>query len=216
MEKNKDGKVIAIVALIVAVVALSVGFAAFEDSLTISGTASALRSNDAFDGTVGSDLRYSANTAKCYLTEDNEKTALTGANVGTLDGDSWSGISVPLGNTATSVTCEATIENNSGYTAYLKSIGVNSGLSCLSSGTNKTSNEDNACGATTVTVAVGDNAADVLEITNAANTNNNTQGSIANGATEVVTVTIEYDGAVIDENVTITIPTITHSYSSAQ
>ena len=46
--ENKSGKIIAIVALAIAVVALSVGFAAFADQLTISGTATVEKAADAF------------------------------------------------------------------------------------------------------------------------------------------------------------------------
>ena len=52
MEKNNSGKMVAIVALIVAVVALSVGFAAFADDLYINGTATASASGNAFDDLV--------------------------------------------------------------------------------------------------------------------------------------------------------------------
>ena len=213
MEKNNNGKLVAIVALVVAVVALSVGFAAFADDLTINGTATANASGSAFDAGANQDLRYQANSAKCYLTSDNTKAALEGATVGTLSEDAWSGIVIPLGSTATSVTCEAIVENKSAYIAYLTSLASNGGLTCTSTGANATANETNVCAATTMTVAIG---SDNITVTNAAVTNNSTSGSIvANTGTATVTVTLAYAGATTDNDVTITLPTITHHYESA-
>ena len=218
MEKNNNGKMVAIVALVVAVVALSVGFAAFADDLTIDGTATVESKNEFDDDTATNGLHYQANSNKCYLTSDSTaKTAIVGADVGTLSTDAWSGISMPLGDSANSITCEAVVENLTSYKAYLTSLAANGGLTCTSSGANKTSNETNVCGATTLTVKVGDVAGDTITVTNAAVTNSSTQGEIAaTSGTALVTVTVAYTGAQTDENVTITLPTITHHYSSAR
>lgn len=218
MEKNNNGKMVAIVALVVAVVALSVGFAAFADDLTIDGTATVESKNEFDDDTATNGLHYQANSNKCYLTSDSTaKTAIVGADVGTLSTDAWSGISIPLGDSANSITCEAVVENLTSYTAYLKSLASNKGLTCTSSGANKTTNEGNVCAATTMTVKIGSVATDTITVTNAAANNNTTSGTIAaEGGTALVTVTVEYTGAQTDEDVTITLPTITHHYSSAQ
>ena len=217
MEKNNNGKMVAIVALVVAVVALSVGFAAFADDLTIDGTATVTSKNEFDDDTASNGLHYQANSNRCYLTDDETKAAVAGANVGTLSTDAWSGISMPLGSSANSITCEAVVENLTSYTAYLKSLASSGGLLCTSSGGNKTANETNVCGATTLTVKVGDAAGDTISVTNAAVTNSGTTGSIAaTTGTALVTVTVAYTGAQTDEDVTITLPTITHHYSSAQ
>ena len=216
MEKN-NGKIIAIVALVVAVVALSIGFAAFADQLTIDGQAKAAAQADPFDDSTNG-LAYLSTSPKCYVTGDNNKTSITGANVGTASGDAWSGISVPLNATNPSVTCEAVVENKTSYTAYLTGISSNKGLECSSTGANATTNASNVCAGAQVVVKVGDNAADTLTITNASNSNTSTAGSIAaSTGTATVTVTISYDSsALTDEDVTITLPTITHSYSSAR
>ncbi len=208
--------------MVVAVVALSVGFAAFADDLTIDGTATVNASGNAFDATAGTDLRYRANSAKCYLTSDTTKTAVSGAVVGTLTEDAWSGISLPLGSTANSITCEAIVENNSSYTAYLKSLAANGGLACVSSGDNASVNEAAICKTAepwtttlTVTIDSDNSASDTITVHNAAVTNSSTTGSIAANSTATVTVTVAYTGATIDDDVTITLPTITHHYSSA-
>ena len=217
--ENKSGKVIAIAALVVAVVALSVGFAAFADTLTIDGTATASASDSVFD-TANAGLNYQSDSAKCYLTNDNTKTAIEGANVGTFtnDNDSWTGISVPLGSTAKDVTCEAIIENKSSYIAHITSLSTSGGLTCASTGANDNVNRTNVCGATTVTVSINDgtHSADTIEIKNAAASaaSHNTVIPATSG-TATVTVRINYAGATADADTTITIPTITHNYSSA-
>ncbi len=217
MEKNNNSKVIAVVALVVAVVALSVGFAAFADQLTISGNATAAAAADPFDDSTNG-LAYLSTSPKCYVTGDTDQTAITGANVGTATGDTWSGISVPLTATNPSVTCTATVENKTSYTAYLTGISTTTGLTCSSSGTNGTTNANNVCSGASVEVQVGSVSTDKITVTNAAANNNSTSGSIApTSGTATVTVKITYDPtALTDEDVIITLPTITHSYSSAR
>lgn len=220
--ENKSGKVIAISALIVAVVALSVGFAAFADTLTIDGTATAIANGDAFDDATNG-LNYKTATGKCYLTSDNAKAALAGANAGNLVSgggngvDEWNSISVNLGNTAKDVTCEAVVENKSAYKAFITELTTNAGLTCTSDGANKTANETNVCAATAVTVSINDGShTDSIEITNAAASSNTKTVEInPTGGEATVTVRINYAGADTDEDTTITIPTITHKYSSS-
>lgn len=220
--ENKSGKVIAISALIVAVVALSIGFAAFADTLTINGTATVNPNGDAFDD-AAKGLNYKSATGKCYLTSDNTKTALTGANAGNLVSgggsgvDAWSGIAVDLGATAKDVTCEAVVENKSAYKAFITELSTSAGLTCTSSGANKTANETNVCGATTVTVSINDGShTDSIEITNAgASSNTKTVEIDPTNGEATVTVRINYAGTTTDEDTTITLPTIYHKYSSS-
>ena len=219
--ENKSGKIIAIVALAVAVVALSVGFAAFADQLTIDGNATASAGGDAFDD-ASNGLNYKSATGKCYLTSDNTKTALAGANAGNLVSgggsgvDAWNGISVDLGNGAKDVTCEAVVENKSAYIAYITELSTSAGLTCASSGSNQTANETNVCAATTVTVSINDGShTDTMTITNAAaNSTTKTVEIAPTNGEATVTVRINYAGATTDQDTTITLPTIYHKYSS--
>ena len=177
MEKNNSGKMVAIVALVVAVVALSVGFAAFADDLYINGTATASASGNAFDAQTGTaDLRYTG-TPTCYETETPANTVST-ANVGSFssDGDTWGGISIPLGTSASSVTCEATVTNASSYIAYLTSLSSSGGLSCSSTGDNSAANIAAVCSSaapftTTMTVDIISSATDSITVNNVAATN---------------------------------------------
>ena len=129
MEKN-NGKIIAIVALIVAVVALSVGFAAFADQLTIDGNATVKQGANAFDDQTNG-LAYLSSSPACVITNTQTSVATSPYSQGTASGDTWSGISVPLTTDNPSVTCTATVENRTAYTAYLRGITTNSGIHSL-------------------------------------------------------------------------------------
>lgn len=214
MEKN-NGKVVAIVALVVAVVALSVGFAAFSDSLTIAGNANVAAAANPFDDSTNG-LAYDSSSPTCYKTGT---PATTLGNAGTASGDSWSGISVPLDSTNDSITCTATVQNKTSYDAYLTAIKTGKdnadGLTCSSTGANATTNAANVCAGAQVTVTIGNNTATITKdgLTPPASYS----ASVAKSSgTQNVTVVITYDKtALTDEDVTVTIPTITHDYSSA-
>ena len=223
MEKN-NGKIIAIVALVVAVVALSVGFAAFADQLTIDGNATAKMGDNPFDTNAeGAGLNYKATSAECHDTAHTDVNVISSPySVGTLSGDTWSGISVPLTKDIPSVTCTAVVENTTAYVAYLKGISADSGVTCSSTGANASANAANVCATVDLTVQVGSVATDKITSHGTAQptANNSTTGSVAakagSNGEATVTVTISYDPtAVTDEDVVITLPTITHSYSSA-
>ena len=220
MENNKSGKVIAIAALVVAVVALSVGFAAFADTLTIENASAGVNASsaNAFDAgdNQANGLRYTG-TPTCVKTSD--QSAVTGVQVGSFSTpDTWTGISVPLGNTTNSVTCTATVTNSSSYISHITGFSTTTGLSCSSSGANAAANISNVCANTTVTASISDGThTDTMTISagnTAASSSTNTVEIAANGSA-TVTLVIAYTEAVTDNDVNITIPTITHTYSSA-
>lgn len=219
MEKN-NGKVIAIVALFVAVVALSIGFAAFTDTLTINGTATVKQgSNSAFAASFAYD---STSEEQCTLTGGG---ALEGGtySAGTSSDNTWSGISVPLDSTTAanaSVTCTARVVNSSVYDAYLRTISVSGPIECSTgTGDAAATNTSDVCDHVTATVQVG-NASNSLAITTSSTSstaNSNVNYSVPASGNATVTVIIAYDttaGVVPDGDVTVTLPTISHGYST--
>ena len=219
MEKN-NGKIIAIVALVVAVVALSVGFAAFNDALTIENTTANVTAANAFDdGTNG--LAYDGTSPECHDTTTNDAINESPYGAGSASGDSWSDINVPLSTEHPSVTCTATVQNKTAYAAKLTGLATTTGISCTSSGQNKTTNENNVCGATRVTASI---ESDSITFGTAAGSLTGTASTViaaktTNPGEATVTVVIELQNPATvyaDEDVTVTIPTITHSYTSAQ
>lgn len=223
MENNKSGKVIAIAALVVAVVALSVGFAAFADTLTIDGTAGVSASSaDAFDAgdNQANGLRYTG-TPTCTLTGGGALETGT-YNAGNFTNpDAWAGINVNLGGTSKSVTCTATVTNSSAYIAHITGFSTATGISCTSNGANAAANVTNVCNATNLkvdaTISSGSKS-DTFTVAHGSNGSSSSTNSVeipANGGTATVTLVIDYTEAVTDDDVSITIPTITHTYSSA-
>ena len=211
MEKN-NGKIIAVVALVVAVVALSVGFAAFADTLTIDGTATVKEGANTFAPNFG----YAASpAATCTYTGGG---AIDGTyEAGTASGNTWSGISVPLTTDHPSVTCTATIENTSAYNASLTSIKASGAPTC-NSGT--ATNTTAVCNTVTETVQIG--SASNQMVVNKDTGANQTISSVLNltvnktNGTATVTVIIAYDAATVtpDGDITVTLPTITHDYTT--
>ena len=214
MEKN-NGKVIAVVALVVAVVALSVGFAAFTDALNISGNASIAKPEDTV---FAPNFGYKAGSMQCR----NTATSATVTSAGTVSGNTWSGISVPLSMDQKSVTCTAVVENASSYDAYLKSITASTALGCDSTGTDAATNKAAVCANVQASVQVGETATNKLTIntTSTELTKTGLSQTVPKKATNngevTVTVVIEYTGTETpDGDITITLPEITHSYSTS-
>lgn len=212
MEKN-NGKIIAIVALVVAVVALSVGFAAFTDSLTIAGNATVTGGdNSLFAGSFG---YASSPAAACVYTGGSTTAANT--NAGSASGNSWSGISITLNDTNPSVTCTATIENTSAYDASLTSFSSDTNVGCTSS----TATNASAICATVQEVVTIDTNSTILTVTPSSSSSGvtGTLGGLTipkQVGTKVVSVTVSYDktAGVPDGDITITLPTITHGYTT--
>lgn len=120
--KENNGKIIAIVALVVAVIALAVGFATYTATLTIS----------AHDVTIGSDtfspnVKYKSGTISCSDTS----AGATVTSAGTFtDNVTWGGITISLAAPGDYATCTATIENLSTFTAYLYELKTASAITC--------------------------------------------------------------------------------------
>ena len=221
-KKSNGGRVTAVFALAVAVLALAVGFSAFTDDLTINGTATATSNVNPFDDSTKGLAYVSTGTGapECHLTNDNSTVINTSPyGAGTATGDTWNGINVPLGpgENANSVTCTATVKNDTAYPAELTSLS-SAGVQCSSKGKNAETNSTNICSGVNVKVQIGDNAADKIEYGVSGASSNTTQGTIAkNGGTATVTVTISYDKTkAADDDVTVTLLPITHHYESVR
>lgn len=122
MEKNRSSKIIAVVALIIAVFGLTLGFAAFSTTLTISSSATVTPSSENF---------------KVYFSPDGnevstgeEATALTvtgtgtGAGTATIDTTRLKASNLTAAFTVPgqTVTYSFYVVNQGSYDAYLKSI----------------------------------------------------------------------------------------------
>ncbi len=213
MEKN-NGKIIAIVALAVAVVALSVGFAAFTDSLTIDGNATIKGgNNDVFAGS----FQYAASPAPaCVYTGGS---TATNSNPGSASGNTWSGITIELSPDHPSVTCTATISNTSAYNANLTGITASGNVTCAAAAAGGATNAAAICATVEEEVQIGSAANNMVVTTTGATPAASFNQAVAktNGTT-TATVIVSYDteAGVPDGDITVTLPTITHSYTTVQ
>ena len=213
MEKN-NSKIIAVAALVVAVIGLSIGFAAFAATLTIENISATMTADNQFTANVN----YKSATTNCYVT--GTSASISGSySEGTASGKLWNGISVPLTMSQKSVTCEAQIENSSAYRAALNTISFGGTMSCQSVAASGTegyaTNASTICDNTSVTVSTGSAS---KTFTNASHDSLTgiTNTSIASSGSATVYVTIAYNSNVAaDGDVSITIPTISLEYKSA-
>lgn len=204
--ENRNSKVIALVALIVAVVGLGIGFAAFSSTLTISSSAT-----------------VTPNSGDFKVAFDGNVTCTGSATGGTVD-NATEGVSTVSGITATftqpgeTAECTVTAKNSGQYTAYLKSI-TSDKVTCEAvDNANNTATTatlmNAACDTVTVTTEVGSATASA---TTAAGMAGSFSQSLASTASDTVTFTITYNGpARADGNFKINVPQVTLVYSSVQ
>lgn len=214
MEKDKSSKVIAIVALLVAVVGLSVGFAAFSSTLTISSNANVTPNADTFK------VVFSSNGTT--LTEENVTGVATGdasATAATINNSAANptitGLSATFTEPGQSVTYTFYAHNKGEYDAYLKSVTYanvtdeTSSKVCTPGSDTTASLVTNACDDISVKVNVG-------STNTTASTADITGHSLLKTAFETVTVTIEYatNGDRADGDFTVAFGDISLVYSS--
>lgn len=191
MEKDRSTKMIAIIALCVAVIGLSVGFAAFSNDLTISSSATVTPDATDFD------VNFSTvNTAETPGTVSGTVSGVAGATAedATIDNSNApkiTGLKANFKEPGQKVTYSFYAHNAGKYAAYLNTVTYNnvSGETatkvCTAGvGTDETMVEA-ACNAISVSVKVG---SDNFTGSNAAVNNH----LLAIDAYEEVVVTIEY------------------------
>lgn len=148
MEKERGAKIIAIVALLIAVVGLTVGYAAYSSTLTINGTATV----DPASWKVNFDYK-------------NGTTSLTGTTTGhatettapTLADTTISGFDVTLKAPGDSVTYNFLIKNSGTLNAKLSNFTMGT-LTCAPNASGSISQEDatKLCGELTYTLTYAD------------------------------------------------------------
>lgn len=218
MEKDRSSKVIAIAALLVGVVALSVGFARFSTTLNIGASANV--------NPTGENFKVE------FSTDDEVLTAGTLAGSGTngaTAGDATivnitdenptpkiTGLVANFTEPGQTVTYTFYAHNSGEFLAYLRSIsfanveGKNLPKVCTAAADVTDSYVQSACNGITITVDVGADT-DLTESTSAFSGH-----SLSIGAFEEVTVTIDYasGSAKADGDFTVAFGDITLGYSS--
>lgn len=219
MEKDRNTKVIAIVALLVGVVGLSLGFAAFSNTLTISSSAEVTPSAEDFN--VDFSATTSGNVSTDPVVPVLNPTGVTGfeATNGAID-NSGSPTITNLHATFTEPGQTATYtfssKNIGKYIAYLKSVvfepvtGESVTKKCTPGTGTTAALVNDACNDITLSVKVGSESATTASLANI------TGHSLAIDANEEVTVTISYaqDGHRADGDFTVAFGDVVLTYSS--
>ena len=217
MEKDRGSRIIAIVALLVGVVGLSIGFAAFSNTLTISSSAEVTPDQSKFNVDFTSASSGDVSTTPIQPATKNPET-LVAAN-GTIDnsGDpTVTGLHATFTEPGQSVTYNFWAKNIGEYIAYLKSItianatGAETYKKCTAKTGTTQSLVDAACNGISMTVKVGEENATSSSIASISG------HSLAIDGFDPIIVTISYaDGsAIADGDFDVAFGDITLTYSS--
>lgn len=191
MEKERSSKIIAIVALIVGIVGLTVGFAAFTRDLNITFS----ESNVKVSGDLDVKILASNTTTDTTKTVVGELDGATSALDATIsdDGLTISGLGATFDGKGQSVEYDFYIYNNSEYDAYLKKVeflnytGEQKNKVCTAvNGTTQTL-VDASCNDISLTIEVGGE-----EVINTQDSNFSSPG-ITKGTTVAAKIIITYN-----------------------
>ena len=215
MEKNRTVQLIAILALVVGVIGLSIGFAAFSNTLKIQSSANVTPSKD----TLNVDFSSSSTAVEAdEITAVSDPLGLvtTKATIDNTNDPTIKNLSVTFTEPGQKAVYTFYAYNAGELEAYLKSIvyanatGSNSNKVCTAKEGTTDALVQKACNGISVKVKVGSEAETNSGIANISN------HSLAKNASEQVTVTLEYAAGSdrADGDFTVNFGDITLNYSS--
>ena len=215
MEKNRTGQVIALLALVVGVVGLSIGFAAFSSVLKIQSNATVTPDSDTLN------VDFSSSSTEVVTDEITpvatpNSLVVTNAKIDNTNDPTISNLSATFTEPGQKAVYTFYAYNAGELTAYLKSIvyanvtGENSTKVCTAKSGTTDALVQKACDGISVKVKVGSEAETNSGIANI------TSHSLLKGVGEQVTVTLEYaaDAERADGDFTVSFGDITLNYSS--
>ena len=216
MEKNRNAQVIAIVALVVAVLGLSVGFASFSNVLNIQASANVKPDNDTMNVDFSSSID-SVTVAEITPTATPNSIGTTNATIDNSADPTISNLSATFTEPGQSVVYKFYAYNAGELNAYLKSIvyanaaGSNATKVCTAKEGTTDALVQKACENILVKVKVGN------ELETATGKASITGHSLAKKTGEMITVTLEYAAGAerTDGDFSVAFGNITLNYSSA-
>ena len=212
MGDNKGYKILAVLALVIGVVGVTLGYAAFSNTLTITTSAEVHPDASAFNV----DFSSSSSSVQTNAITPQLSTTATGftATNGTIDNTNdptITNLTATFTEPGQSVTYEFYAYNAGEYLAYLNSIVFSGNKVCTAaSGTTQTL-VDSACNGISLTATVGSENATTTSMASI------TGHTLAKNTAELITVVIDYatGSAWADGNFTVTFPNIVLTYGSA-
>lgn len=216
--KDSTAKVISIVALVVAVIGVSVGFAAFSNTLTISSTVTVSPDESNFDVNFSSsetaEVDGSVIPTKTPATATDDELSGTVATIDNTGAPTIKNLHADFTEPGQSVSYSFYSHNNGKLVAYLKAVSFanvdnNSNKKCTAKPGTTQALVDQACNGISISVKVGNN-------TFSGSDGNITDHSLAIDQYEPVVVTISYDSSakVADGDFDVQFGDITLTYSS--
>ena len=222
MEKNRGTKMLAVIALIVAVVGLSVGFAAFSNTLTISSSATVNTTNNFYVWFSSSSSALATDPVSGQITpNDPVPTGVSATSATISNADPKAPTITNLGATFTqpgqSVKYEFYVMNQMDYSAFLRQIeflnvsGASATKTCTAASGTTQSLVDSACTGISLSVKVGSMANGVVTTTNVGSNN-----ELVNSTPQKVTVVISYapESATADGDFNVSFGNVRLHYSS--
>lgn len=207
MEKQRQIKILSIVALVLAISAMTLGFAAFSTTLNISSSASVTPSSADFAVKFSTSQTSLATAAVAPSSKTTGITTTNGTIVNSVS-PTLSNLSASFNSPGQYVEYTASARNEGEYTAYLNNINYLGDKTCIaSSGTTETLVQS-ACNSINVTVTIGSTTYD--------DTTPISSHVLAKGAGEAVKVRLEYaeNGTAVDGSFNITFPSVSLVYST--
>lgn len=215
MEKNRSTQLIAIIALVVGIVGLSVGFASFSNVLSIKSSADVKPDKDSFNVDFSSSSTEAVADEITPVATPNSLT-VTNATIDNTTSPTISNLKATFTEPGQKAVYSFYAYNAGELTAYLNSIiysnvvGQTSSKVCTAAEGTSDALVQSACNGISVKVKVGSEAetnGSVASITG---------HSLAKAAGEPVVVTIEYEGNAsrADGDFTVSFGDITLNYSS--
>ena len=207
MEKQRQIKILSIVALVLAISAMTLGFAAFSTTLNISSSASVTPSS--------ADFAVKFSTSQTSLVTDAVAPSSKTTGITTTNGTIVNSVSPTLSNLSASFNSpgqyvEYTVyaRNEGAYTAYLNNINYLGDKTCIASSGTTESLVQSACNSINIKVTIGSTTYD--------DTTPISSHTLAKGAGETVKIRLEYaeNGTPVDGSFKITFPSISLVYST--
>ena len=207
MEKQRQIKILSIVALVLAISAMTLGFAAFSTTLNISSSASVSPSSDTFK------VKFSTSQNSLVVgavTPSSKTTGITTTN-GTIDNSAnptIKNLSATFTSPGQYVEYTVYARNEGAYTAYLNNINYLGDKTCIASSGTTESLVQSACNSINIKVTIGSTTYD--------DTTPISSHALAKGASETIKVRLEYaeNGTAVDGSFKITFPSISLVYST--
>lgn len=211
MNDGKTYKIIALVALILGAIGVTIGYAAFSNTLTITSQAEVHPDTSAFNVDFSSSSSgVVADPVTPTLSANVTGFTATNASIDNSNDPVISNLNATFTAPGQSATYTFYAYNAGEYIAYLNSIVFSGTKTCTAASGTTQSLVDSACNGITLSVKVGSEAATTTSLASISS------HSLAKNTAEEIVVTISYaaGSAVADGNFTVSLPSVVLTYSS--